>query len=710
MPSIENKNQSAKEQLNSKAESKEQKNTRFAQTITEKAFKEFSIDEKTSIAALINKYLKLPKAMEPRELFQKLVEIKKNNPNNPRLAQIIINNLRKIITKKENDLKVLQIRNEKGILNWKKLWKNKVTENQDPTSLTNDDKINKKLDSQSTDRIKLQKQVEHIKQLQSSLKPEYQPTQAQITAKVQSLSPETKAKLKSSGLSETDYAKLLASKDSLFSAGDTSQEARDFLDSLKELNQSLGIRDLDQMPNSFSVDKQFFKDNPDLVKHIWESPDFKTLDNSFDLSRLKNFKEVSTFVEKFGDENLKRLKSQISPFFDDQWRIKELSAEEKKIFETFFSSFQAIKQQMTWVSTNMLKAWAMQAPIVALYQYLDEPSLWLENLNQQNRKIWDRTEFSSEWKDQIMTFQGTIDGKPINFYFNLTNGKLQCDDHLNFNNDQNRISIWESTRTDLNIQLPNQQELIAILKDHFTPALQQDLIKNSANMQEYHQNLNQLIASTLQETFNIDPLIRSRISMQTEKNLTSQEFSNDFLPPHLAPQLQNEKIINNNLQIKKLFQILDFISENSTSDQLMSMRKNFKKLTSFLSSHQALEKIADPIIKEQFIKLHESLQNTSTIANRTETMFSFLQIFIKKDFSKEDFNPHTLPDTDIFNFIDLENFLKTPLLDKDLATSLYYKNFSEPFNKRYFAKSQNLTENDAQTADKQLEAELLAFA
>lgn len=98
MTSIENK--SAKEQLNSKAESKEQKNARFAQTITEKAFKEFSIDEKTSITALINKYLKLPKAMEPRELFQKLVEIKKNNPNNPRLAQIIINHIKKTKRKK----------------------------------------------------------------------------------------------------------------------------------------------------------------------------------------------------------------------------------------------------------------------------------------------------------------------------------------------------------------------------------------------------------------------------------------------------------------------------------------------------------------------------------------------------------------------------------------------------------------------------------
>ena len=128
--------------------------------------------------------------------------------------------------------------------------------------------ILKKIREGDRKEIEIKNKFEHVKQLQSSLKPEYQPTQAQITAKVQSLSPETKTKLKSSGLSETDYAKLLASKDSLFSANDTSQESRDFLDSLKKINQSLGIRDLDQMPNSFSIDKQFFKDNPELVKHI----------------------------------------------------------------------------------------------------------------------------------------------------------------------------------------------------------------------------------------------------------------------------------------------------------------------------------------------------------------------------------------------------------------------------------------------------------
>ena len=654
MTSVENKKFSSPEgKWNKERETNEQSKLRTIQNVTQKLFSNFSTEEKSKLIISISSYLKLPGA-NFQGVFNMLIKLKKDNLNNPKLAQIIISTLKKQIERKTLDLE--NKKEKKQILrgNIDKKSRNNWLQNKNQDREYEYKTSFKKFESQKNH---IKQTIQKVLKAQSSLKPEYQPTQAQITAKVQSLSPETKTKLKSSGLSETDYAKLLASKDSLFSAGDTSQESRDFLDSLKELNQSLGIRDLDQMPNSFSVDKQFFKDNPDLVKHIWESPDFKTLDNSFDLSWLKNFKEVSTFVEKFGDENLKRLKSQISPFFDEEWRLKQLTPEERKIFEIFFSSFQAVKQQMTWVSTNILKAWAMQAPIVALYQYLDEPSLWLENLNQQNRKIWDRTEFSSEWEDQIMTFQGTIDGKPINFYFNLTNGKLQCDDHLNFNNDQNRISIWETTRTDLNIQLPNQQELIAILKDRFTPELQQDLIKNSANMQEYHQNLNQLIASTLQETFNIDPLIRSRISMQTEKNLTSQEFSNDFLPPHLAPQLQNEKIINNNLQIKKLFQILDFISENSTSDQLISMRKSFKKLTSLLSSRQALEKIADPIIKEQFIKLHESLQNTSTIANRTETMFSFLQIFIQKDFNKEDFNPHTLPNTDIFNFNDLENFL-----------------------------------------------------
>ena len=668
------------------------------QKATKNLFSHLSDKEQNDIIKQINEYLKTPDSIKPRELFQKLIEIKNNNPNNPKLAQIIINHIKKL-----NEKNTLDIKNKKlkrAILSWK---------NRIDGSSINDikNKIPRIKESLANKNKPIQEKMEKVLKAQSSLKPEYQPTQAQITAKVQSLSPETKTKLKSSGLSETDYAKLLASKDSLFSANDTSQESRDFLDSLKELNQSLGIRDLDQMPDSFSVDKQFFKDNPDLVKHIWESQDFKTLDNSFDLSWLKNFKEVSTFVEKFGDENLKRLKSQISPFFDEEWRLKQLTPEEKKIFETFFSSFQAIKQQMTWVSTNMLKAWAMQAPIVALYHYLDQDSIGLENLNQQNRQFWDRTDILTEWEDKILKFSGKIDNKPINFYFNLNTGKLQCDDHLNFNKDQNRISIGETTRTDLNIQLPSQQDLTTLLQETLTPETHQELLQSSSNMQEYHQNLNQLISSTLEGSFNFDPLIRSRISMQTEKNLTSQEFSDNFLPPHISGQLQDERIINNNPQIKKLFQILDFISENSTSDQLISMRKSFKKLTSLISSRQELEKIADPIIKEQFTKLHESLQNTSTIANRTETMFSFLQIFLKQDFSKNEFNPQTLTKNDIFDFIDLENFLDVAANGITLKQKTW---FSAEFSQKIKQKEEHQENLANAEVIKDIERELYAVA
>lgn len=700
MTSVENKKfSSPEEKWNKERETNEQSKLRTIQNVTQKLFSNFSTEEKSNLIISISSYLKLPGA-NFQGVFNMLIKLKNDNLNNPKLAQIIISALKKQIERKTLDLQnkkekkqILRGNIDKKIRNNWLQNKNQDREDEYKASL-------KKFESQKNH---IKQTIQKVLKAQSSLKPEYQPTQAQITEKVQSLSPETKTKLKSSGLSEIDYAKLLASKDSLFSAGDTSQESRDFLESLKELNQSLGIRDLDQMPNSFSVDKQFFKDNPDLVKHIWESQDFKTLDNSFDLSWLKNFKEVATFVEKFGDENLKRLKSQISPFFDEEWRLKQLTPEEKKIFETFFSSFQAIKQQMTWVSTNMLKAWAMQAPIVALYHYLDQDSIGLENLNQQNRQFWDRTDILTEWEDKILKFSGKIDNKPINFYFNLNTGKLQCDDHLNFNKDQNRISIGETTRTDLNIQLPSQQDLTTLLQETLTPETQQELLKISSNMQEYHQNLNQLISSTLEGSFNFDPLIRSRISMQTEKNLTSQEFSADFLPPHISSQLQDERIINNNPQIKKLFQILDFVSENSTSDQLISLRKSFKKLTSLISSRQELEKIADPIIKEQFIKLHESLQNTSTIANRTETMFSFLQIFLKQDFSKNEFNPQTLTKSDIFDFIDLENFLDVAANGITLKQKTW---FSAEFSQKIKQKEEH-QENLANAKDiKDIEREL----
>ena len=301
MTSIENKQITWNEKIQGKEQQKEREQQRAIQSMVQKYFPDFSTEAKAEITIQIFKYLKLPKTLEFKGIFSALLNLKKENIDNPKLAQILINFIKKKIEK--TILDQTNKTNKTKVLNWKK------SPNQIINSLSNNPwKIQKELNDQKRNAETKQitnvneqskKQlIEKTKQLQSSLKPEYQPTQSQINEKIKTLSEETKAKLKSSGLSETDYAKFLASKEALFSAGDNSQESRDFLDSLKELNQSLGIRDLDQMPNSFSIDKQFVKDNPDLVKHIWESQDFKILDNSFDLSWLKNFKEVSTFHQK----------------------------------------------------------------------------------------------------------------------------------------------------------------------------------------------------------------------------------------------------------------------------------------------------------------------------------------------------------------------------------------------------------------------------
>ena len=52
--------------------------------------------------------------MKPGEVFKKLFEIKENNPNNPKLAQIIINHIKKL-----NEKNTLDIKNRQSKVNHK---------------------------------------------------------------------------------------------------------------------------------------------------------------------------------------------------------------------------------------------------------------------------------------------------------------------------------------------------------------------------------------------------------------------------------------------------------------------------------------------------------------------------------------------------------------------------------------------------------------
>lgn len=89
-------------------------------------------------------------------------------------------------------------------------------------------------------------------------------------------------------------------------------------------------------------------------------------------------------------------------------------------------------------------------------------------------------------------------------------------------------------------------------------------------------------------------------------------------------------------------------------------------------------------------------------------MFSFLQIFLKQDFSKNEFNPQTLTKSDIFDFIDLENFLDVAANGITLKQKTW---FSAEFSQKIKQKEE-LQKNLTDAKDiKDIESELnIAFA
>ena len=64
--------------------------------MVQKYFPDFSTETKTEISIQIFKYLKLPKTLEFKGIFSALLNLKKENIDNPKLTQIIINHIKKL--------------------------------------------------------------------------------------------------------------------------------------------------------------------------------------------------------------------------------------------------------------------------------------------------------------------------------------------------------------------------------------------------------------------------------------------------------------------------------------------------------------------------------------------------------------------------------------------------------------------------------------
>lgn len=708
MSTIENKqapSQQDKEKQRDLLNKEQKRNLQLSNAIS-KVFPKFSIEEKTQLLSLFKRFQKSFPTEEPRQILTKMRSLNQKIPEPKKFIQ----ELQKLIQKQEIDLhnkanrdKILKGKNENPINNLSKINQRK-------------EKLKNKKEQQEWARIEKERIIQQVRESHALLSENLKNfPQEQLQAKLSQLKPETQKKLQKQGISTTEYASFLLSRELIDQHKDQSPQTLDFLESLKSLESMLGIRAPDALPQPW-VDKDYIRDNPDLIFHIQQSPDFEELSWPINFAWLKTAQDNFKFVKLFGDRDLIKLQDQISYFFDENGQLKALNPEEKEDFQRYRDALLQLKHNLSTTTGNLLKSWVMQAPAATMLRtYLDQDSIWPLNLSQQ-LKLWPKSSnIISENGDQILKIQGNIEGKSLNFYYNLSNptATLQCDDYLNFDASQNRISIGEKQRTDLNIQLPSQKELISSLHQACSPEILQMLIETSSSAEDYQSRLNELIAETMQEAISPDPLITSRICMQTEKNLTSQSFSSEIIPTHLLSQLQNPQLLNNNQEVKKFFHILDYISENSTSAELISLRKGFKKLNQIIKNPELINTIADPVAKEHFFKLHQNLDPKATLSDRTSTVFDFFNLFLKQNFKDHAFDPKTLSTSQIFNFFDFEHFLDLPKLSTDLKSANLQSQFSEQFMKHYEQKKEansNLsTSKDLQALEQEME-ESFAFA
>lgn len=185
----------------------------------------------------------------------------------------------------------------------------------------------KKIESKNQKNEELKDNIKQLKESYKKLDTKHQisnTTKIQETAK--SLPTETQRKLQKQGISADEYAKFLLSRESIITNNDNSLSSRDFLKTLQDLEKSLNITPSNKHPDQQGFHTDYILRNPDLQKQIKSNPDFQQLDGSLNFSRLKKPSEVFNFVKRFGSEELKKQKDQISSFFNPDETLFRLIA------------------------------------------------------------------------------------------------------------------------------------------------------------------------------------------------------------------------------------------------------------------------------------------------------------------------------------------------------------------------------------------------
>jgi len=587
----------------------------------------------------------------------------------------------------------------------KKLWEDTIRENKEGTEISK--------------RIKATK--ESYQKLSPDLK---QHSPEEINTKINALSPNTKARLKKSGLSLSDYAQFSLAREKIASLDTKTPEGETFLTTLKKMEKSLGIVEKTDggYPLSNEPRKETFEQNPQLMEFAKNDESLKGLEKVNVLDDKLNIKQQQKIFQLFWDADQKRFFDQILPLLERKKKADLdhsepwFSAEEITALQQYQAHFDWLKKKFTDKNVNYLKAAAAQAPLVAILRYLDQDSLGKQTLADLMQKeggeyatIEQHQDLLSWAEDKIMKIKWTIKGKPISIYYNLSdpNATLQCDDYLYTDPNTGQLSLWATgKRTDLNIKMPTSDTIADQLGKECSTEAFWEMIDAADTPHEYNEKLSLLVSSSIDNFFVSsaeEPRISERIARDAEKNVWVQLFTSGLIPAEISAQLNTGGELNTNPELRNLFRCLDKTSESLTTDQLKRLIASIEKLTQTLNSPDEIKKIADPVLRDTLTQLYQATkEKKSDLKARSGAMLSFFNLFTRQNLRSPSLDP-TSSDFKL-NISDLWATLHHLSSGLPLDQNGQLSSFSQDFRNNYEAQKSSQSEHS--TADIEADLEL----
>ena len=150
--------------------------------------------------------------------------------------------------------------------------------------------------------LRQQRLIKAAKESYQNLSPDLkQHSPEEINTKINALSPNTKARLKKSGLSLSDYAQFSLAREKISSLDTKTPEGETFLTTLKKMEKSLGIVEKTDggYPLSNEPRKETFEQNPQLMEFAKNDESLKSLEKVNVLDDKLNIKQQQKIFQLF---------------------------------------------------------------------------------------------------------------------------------------------------------------------------------------------------------------------------------------------------------------------------------------------------------------------------------------------------------------------------------------------------------------------------